>query len=100
MDAGHSIEIEDPRGRVPPILLAHCSCGWTGPARIGGESSSRSAALRPRHPRFRLGCDYGEIRNLVWRLRSSTGPAGILRVAVGAEHGGELLDIEASSLDP
>jgi hypothetical protein len=33
MDASHSIEIKD-RARVPPILIAHCTCGWTGPARI------------------------------------------------------------------
>ena len=40
MDAGHSIEIKDPRARVPPILLASCSCGWTGPARMGRNAPS------------------------------------------------------------
>jgi hypothetical protein len=30
MDTQHSIEIKDVRSHVPPILRAHCSCGWTG----------------------------------------------------------------------
>jgi hypothetical protein len=35
LDAEHSIEIKDPRARVPPIHAAYCTCGWRGPGRTG-----------------------------------------------------------------
>jgi hypothetical protein len=35
LDAEHSITINDPRARVPPILTASCTCGWKGPPRTG-----------------------------------------------------------------
>lgn len=35
MDSEHSIEVNDPRRRVPPILSVHCTCGWRNPPRMG-----------------------------------------------------------------
>jgi hypothetical protein len=39
MHTKHAIEVKDPRARVPPIVAAHCICGWAGPARTGRNAS-------------------------------------------------------------
>jgi hypothetical protein len=36
MDVKHAIEVKDPRARVPPVLAAHCTCGWVGPREPDG----------------------------------------------------------------
>jgi hypothetical protein len=40
MDEKHAIEVKDPRARVPPVLAAHCTCGWAGPARTGRNAAA------------------------------------------------------------
>ena len=37
MDAEHAVEIIDPRRRPfpPAVLVARCSCSWSGPIRTG-----------------------------------------------------------------
>ena len=40
MDVNYAIEVKDPRARVPPVLAAHCTCGWVGPPRTGRKASA------------------------------------------------------------
>jgi hypothetical protein len=42
MGAEHAIVIRDPRARIvePRVLVATCSCGWSGPIRTGRNAQS------------------------------------------------------------
>ena len=51
MNAEHRTEIKDPRQppRVPELLAAHCSCGWSGPMRTGRNARSMARADEVQH---------------------------------------------------
>ena len=51
MNAEHRTEIKDPRQppRVPEILAARCSCGWSGPMRTGRNARSMARADEVQH---------------------------------------------------
>jgi hypothetical protein len=59
----HSIRIADPRPRptVPEVLMARCSCGWTGPLRVG------------RNARALAENDGQEHRERVWAAHEAVG---------------------------
>jgi hypothetical protein len=42
MGAEHTIVVRDPRARSvePRVLVATCSCGWSGPIRTGRNAQS------------------------------------------------------------
>lgn len=51
MNVEHRIEFEDLRHppRVPEVLTARCSCGWSGPLRTGRNARTMARADEIRH---------------------------------------------------
>ena len=51
MNVEHRIEFKDPRHppRVPEVLTARCSCGWSGALRTGRNARTMARADEIRH---------------------------------------------------